>query len=134
MAKCRRFKKVRKKVCADFVGGKGRGGKGKRCTRYKYATVRVCADFGKKGHGKLTKTQREKIRKSIHVGAFGGKGTFSSLSACKRAVDRQKARGVPYALVSKRINLIRVFKKNQPNGVRAVANQCFNYAKKVYGR
>jgi len=134
MVKCIRYKKVRKRVCVDFAGGKGKGGKGKRCIRYKYATVKVCADFGKKGHGKLSKEQREKIRQSIHAGAFGGKGTFKSLAKCKIEVDRQKARGVPYAIVSKRINLIRIFRKNQPNGVKRVADECLKYAKEVYGR
>ncbi len=127
--------KVRKRVCADFRGGKKgiRGQPGKKCVKYKKVTVRVCSDFGKPGHGKLTKEQREKIRKSIHPGAFG-KGAFSSLSACKRAVDRQKARGVPYAIVSKRINLIRIFRKNRPNGIKSVANACLHYAKEAYGR
>lgn len=133
--KCRKFKKVRKRVCADFVGGrKGiRGQPGKTCRRTKMATVKVCADFGKPGHGKLTKEQREKIRKSIHAGAFG-KGAFSSESACKKAVDSQKSRGVPYALVSKRINIIRIFRKGQPNGTKKVADACRIYAKKAYGR
>jgi len=45
MTKCLRWKRVRKRVCADFVGGKGKGGLGKRCVRYKYTTQRVCVDY-----------------------------------------------------------------------------------------
>jgi len=136
MAKCIRYKKVRKRVCADFVGGKKgvRGQPGKKCRRFKVVTVRVCADFAPQGHGKLSKEEREKIRKSIHAGAFGGEGTFKSLAKCKREVEKQKERGVPYAIVSKRINLVRIFRKNQPNGVKRVADECLEYARELYGR
>ena len=130
--KCIKFKKVRKRVCADFRGGKGRGGKGKKCVRYKIKTVRVCADFSPKGHGKLPKKTREKIRMSVHKNAFGGKGVMSSLERCKAEVRRQKARGVPKAIVIKRIALIKTWNKRKNPTLARRANKCMIYAREIY--
>jgi len=134
MTKCIKFKKIRKRVCADFVGGKKgvRGQPGKKCRRYKTVTVRVCADFSPKGHGKLSKEQREKIRMSVHAGAFGGKGVMSSLKKCKIEVRKQKARGVPKALVIKRLALIKTWNKRKNPILSRRANQCMQYAREIY--
>lgn len=137
MTKCRKFKRVMKRVCADFRGGKKgvRGLPGKKCISYKKRAVKVCADFGRPGHGVLTSTQRERIRESIHAGGFGGKGTFKSLSACKAEVRSQKRRGIPYAVTVKRIVLpTKVFRKHKPNGIKRIGTQCHEYAKQIYGR
>lgn len=134
MSKCIKYQKVRKKVCANFVGGKGRGGKGKHCTSFKYKTVRVCKDFSPKGHGKISKSKREAIRKKIHIGAFGGKGVMSSLSKCKSQVKSQKNRGVPYASVSKRLTLISTWNKRKNPTLSRRAKECRIYARGIYGK
>lgn len=134
--KCRRFKTVPKLVCRDFRGGrKGiRGQPGKVCVRQtRRKSVRVCADFGKKGHGKLPRVTRQRIRRSIKKEAFGGRGTFSSLKRCKREVDKQKRAGVPKALVIKRVNIIRTFnrcKSNPDTRICRIANPCLRHAQR----
>lgn len=132
--KCRRFQKVYGKRCVDFVGGKKgvRGQPGKKCKRFKRVKTKVCADFGPRGAGKLPKEVREKIRGAVRIGAFGGKGTMASLETCKSQVRSQKARGVPYANVSKRLTLISTWNKRKNPELSRRAKSCRSYAKEIY--
>jgi len=130
MSTCNSFKTANKLVCHDYAGGSGPHGKGRTCIRFVPQNVRVCADFGKKGHGKLSAATRERIKESVHEGKFGGTGTFHSISACEAQVRKQLGEGVPYATVSKRVNLIRTFNKckSSPNKkICRVANPCEEY-------
>ena len=121
--------KVEQRVCADWAGGHGQGGKGKHCVRFKKVKVTKYSDVGSKGHGKLSEEQRSSIQKSIHKGAFGS-GAFSSVDSCRDAVDRQRNRGVPKALIVKRVGLIKTFNKNKRNHTFEVAKSCLTYAQR----